>query len=567
MSSLAKQVRPLLYLTYRSTFNGIKRALTSPRRLISLLMIVGYYFLMFIRPAMRTGRLDSDFSDRFPKLDFPPLEFIDAGVFTIFAAMSLFLMLGMFTVNLVYRAADVDILFPTPISPKTVLMFRIVRDYLATLIAPLLLAIIGLKPVRLGFEFMFRDAPEHMGLTIRLLTIGWLFMSLTFVCLGYAMSLWANRTDAKADNRSRFAGWATFAGIVLIGVYLWFGFSHVVDLKGGVAVLQDPILRTIFFVGTMATEMVMAPIGPHGIWGGLFGAGGLMALSVVGIYLALRQVGWLYDMAAMRAQFHSKEKRLQRSGDMAAIVAERARQGKVKRIKQTAINRVRWTGPWAMIWREILFARRSAMGMFAMMTVMAGFFVLMPTFMPAKEREMPIGIFVLFMQAMGSFMISTSVCATGFMEVLKRVDLLKPLPFSTTKIIFYETMAKVAFPTVVVWFFSLIAMVIRPSIASYALAGIFVAPGFNLLVGGTHFASALLFPDLEDASQRQFRGLVALLAVAILGSIPVGALAGLLALGTPPPVAGLVCGAICAGFGVLASAFSAQLFAGFNPAE
>src|SRR5205807_863901 len=135
-----KPLKPLLFLTVRSTVNGVVRALTTPRRLISLIIFIGYYFFVFMRPAMVSGAPVS--APDHPMFNFPALDVIEGFVFAIFAIISFFLSFGVLNMQSGFKPADVDVLFSTPISPKLVLAFRICRDYLITLLFPFLLVLL-----------------------------------------------------------------------------------------------------------------------------------------------------------------------------------------------------------------------------------------------------------------------------------------------------------------------------------------------------------------------------------------------------------------------------------------
>src|SRR5690242_5354621 len=124
-------MRPLFFLTSRTFVNGLRRSLTSPKRLITTLVIISYYFYWFVRPFMTSsvGFGHNHMPNQGP-LEFPRLELLDSIVFIGFAGLSLILTLGLFGYRsgFGFKPADVDVLFPTPVSPRVVLMFRIVRD-------------------------------------------------------------------------------------------------------------------------------------------------------------------------------------------------------------------------------------------------------------------------------------------------------------------------------------------------------------------------------------------------------------------------------------------------------
>ena len=131
------RMRPLVFLTLRSFLNGLKRALTSGRRLVSIVMFAAYYAWLSIG---RFGGAQTDTPQHMPggnlHLAFPALSVLDGAVFGFFTAASIVLALGIFGYRGAFRPADVDVLFPTPVSPKLVLLFRIARDYLVTLLLP-----------------------------------------------------------------------------------------------------------------------------------------------------------------------------------------------------------------------------------------------------------------------------------------------------------------------------------------------------------------------------------------------------------------------------------------------
>ncbi|RYG34823.1 hypothetical protein EON81_14520, partial [bacterium] len=211
-------VRPLVFLTVRSVLNGIKRSLTSARRLIGLVFAIGYYFLVFMRPFDRSKT--GDFSKVLPKSSLPDLTTFEPFIFLGFVGMTLLLSLGILSYRGVFRPADVDVLFPTPVSPKVVLLFRIVRDYLATLLLPLVLIIIGWKGTSSGFQMLLTNYPKYGQYAIRAATGSWLLLALSWVAIGYAASLFVNRTDLSSERNRRIILALIIAPIAIFAAYL-----------------------------------------------------------------------------------------------------------------------------------------------------------------------------------------------------------------------------------------------------------------------------------------------------------------------------------------------------------
>src|SRR5438045_3141730 len=99
-------MRPLVFLTYRSFLNGIKRALTSGKRLIGLLFFISYYVWLVFRPLGGSREFES--TPMPMHLTVPPLSSLDAVVFAGFAFMSFILVMNVMGYRGGFKPADVD---------------------------------------------------------------------------------------------------------------------------------------------------------------------------------------------------------------------------------------------------------------------------------------------------------------------------------------------------------------------------------------------------------------------------------------------------------------------------
>lgn len=562
--------RPLLFLTYKTVWNGLKRAFTTPRRLITVIFAVSYYFFIFIRPALGPsgGMPMRGMPNGTPQFDFPPMQVIDALSFAIFCVMSLFLLLGVMSANTSFRPADVDVLFSTPISPKVVLTFRIVRDYLITLLVPLLLAIFGLRPARMGWEAVFRNMPnpEYSSLVLRFMIISWLLMSLCWVMMSYAVSMWLNRNDAGSDRRRKIFGISMAAVVVAISSYLALRFNAVHSPADAMAIAQTPGLRVIFFTATFATQMTLAPFSASGPLSALAGASGLLAVVGLAYWMALRQVGWMYDQAAVRAASVRNAVELQRSGDMAGLMAMRAREGKFKGVRLPFISRLKMRSWRALIWKELVLQPRTTLGLFVMFTLM-GIMMSLVGVLPDKRRSLEGGYLFLGMQGMVVFMITMALAQTGFVEVLRRVDLQKPLPFRSWVTVASEIGSKALLSMSAALAGSLVTLVVKVSLWPFILASLVGMPGFAFLLSACVFLVTMLFPDVDDPSQRGIRGIMTMLSIAVCCLFPALAVIGLFALGAAPALATAAGGIIAIAIGLGLAVASAQLYENFNPSE
>ncbi|AIE86434.1 putative ABC exporter domain-containing protein [Fimbriimonas ginsengisoli] len=561
-------MKPLLFLTVRSFVNGIRRAVSSPQRLIGLLVFFGYYFMTFFQTlSPDSRRIPGGFAQPQAMLEFRP-DVVQGVVFGILAFLSLLLLSSSFNPRGGFRASDVDVLFATPVNPRTVLVFRIVRDYLITLLIPLFLAILASRRALAGYDRIFRHFPQEGALAGRLFSISYLLMALCWVCIGYALSLFINRSDEASDRNKKIINVTlTVVVVAVLGYIAWYvrldpSWDTALELS------RSPFLRAVFFTATAATAVVMAPF-HNSVWEGLAGTAAMLAIILFSLRTAMTQVDYLYDQAAAKGFASTDMRRMQRSGDTYAIVAEQARQGKVKggRIARV-IGRWRFRGSAALLWKELLLQARGAMWQYVIFTPMVLSISLMPLWAMSKRGNVHNegGMLMAFL-AIGVLSLTISNSTSGFMELLRRVDFQKPLPFSPAATVFAEVVGKTVPTFVISTITGVGATIIDYRIWAYSLAAILMATTLALTWAAVSLLVILLFPDVDDAAQRGFRGMLLLIGCVLTALVPVGMAIGLFVLKLFPLVTAIPFVAVCLAISFGISAIAGGLYGSFNPSE
>ena len=561
-------MKPLWFLTYKTFLNGVKRALSSPRRLIGLLFFAGYYFMFFIRPAMGPTRSVSIPDRMRGAIEFPPMQIIEAVCFGILALLSLFMMLGVMSQQAGFKPADVDVLFATPVKPRIVLLFRMARDYLFTLLLPFIVVLLGLRPAKMGWESLVRNLPNnaYADLALKALILSWLLMAMSWVGINYAVSLFINRSDKASTRNKRILGWSIAIVVLSTIGYITYSSYGMTSVRGILELTQSPWLRSVFFTATFATQLTLAPL--YGdVWGAALGGGALLCLIIGSLWVALSQADWMYDQAAVKGFDSMNVRNAHRRGDMMGAMAEMARRGKIKAGRRTWVHRLKMNGPWALLWKEFFLQTRGMIGLLLMLGLMGLAFCLMPAFAPTRDNEMTAGGFFFLMQAVSLFMMTLAISQTGFVEVLKKVDLQKPLPFSPPVIVFFEIVSKSLLGIAVAVSGAIAAVIVNPSLLPYAFAALIYSPALSVLLSSSVFLVTITFPDIDDPTQRQFRGIMMMLALVILGLPPTAAFLALWAFGVAPWIAALAGAAVCLGMSALSCFVSGRLYESFNPSE
>lgn len=555
-------MRPLVYLTVRTILNGMRRAFSSARRLISLIFFLIYYFWIFVRP---NARMDSQFSGGSLPFTMPSATVVEAFVFTGFAALTLLMMLGINTPRGQFRPADVDVLFPTPVSPKLVLVFRIIREYLFTLIFPFLMILFALRPTQAGIGILFSKDPSTAPYVFRSASLAWILLSLFWVCASYAVSLYVNRSDVNSGRNGKIFNWSL--GIVVLGTlaYMFILLRGMQSADDFISVMHSPVLRSVFFSATLASGAVMGPIsGSLGSMALYLGA--LVGLIALALVFAMRQVGWLYDQAASRGFDVQTRQTLARQGDMIGIMAERARSGKLKAGRDRWLHRIRTRGVGGIVWKELITGLRGSSISFYIVALVTIWLHVGPPLFIGKPGKLTGEVPYLIFSGMAVMIFSMSLAQMGFLEVLKRVDLQKPLPFSPTATLAAELGAKVLQVSVFNWFGALIAMAVRPELWQACLAAIILTPFGCAVISGAVLLMTVLFPDYDDPTQRGFRGLMTMLALLTAGGPCLGIFV-LVRNFAPTLVAALVTAAVAAGVASALLLFAGRFYADFNPSD
>lgn len=561
-------MKALWYLSFRSFVNAVNRALGSPRRILGLLFFFAYLFFFLVRPWLVGRPAEPDRPVPVGPVELPALELIENFVFVGFAGLTVLLIMNAVTQRLTFKQADVDVLFPTPISPKVVLLFRMLRDYVWTLILPLFAVLLTLGQARAESNVLFPGfpRPEGLGLMIRLGFISWLLMSLGWVTLTYALSLSVSRSDLTADRNRRILVWTVVTALAAGAVWVVLRLQQVETSVLVTEIARSPIVRIVFFTASFSTMLTMAPVFDSGL-AGLFGFVGLVGTVVAGFVLAVRQSDWMYDQAAVRGHASSTIRDLQQRGDMMGVLAEMARQGRVKSGRERWIHRVRVQGALALLWKEALLQTRGLWGLWLLLLLFATVMAVIPALVPSENIDRGVVALFYFLQAMAAFMTVTSVGQMGYIEMLRRVDLQKPLPFRPPMILFYEVLSKSLLSLIACWLGCTVAIVIKPALWSHALAAMVAVPPFAVLLSATLCLITVMFPDVDDPGQRQFRGFVTLIALGVLALPSVGAFAGLMMTGLFPVVVALVSGVLSLALALGIAAWAGQLYAGYNPSE
>ena len=332
-------MRALLYLTWRSFVNNVKRALKKPITLILIILLGVYavYVLFMVGKLVTELRFDS--ADGLIAL---------VSVWTIYIFLSDFLAYSS-RKGVIFRQAHPHFVFPAPISPKLILIHSAWMNYLTSVVVSLLFVLAGVT--------VFSVEPWRMALFFFVGCILELLLEVSVMVFMYT-----NETLPERFMKGLSLGIKIFLGAMTLFLVLYFrreGFS----LATVSAFFDWPGLQMIPVVGWNIAAYRLILTGPTTL---NMVCTALYACTVAAAFLTARHMrceGAYYEDAAKFADDYAEMKRKQSSGEMVTGIGEKKR--KFRRIS----GDYRASGAKAVFYRQLLEYKKERWFIFTKATV------------------------------------------------------------------------------------------------------------------------------------------------------------------------------------------------------
>jgi|GEM_PF-4850285 len=548
------------FLWINSFKNGIRRALTSPKRLITLIFFSLYLIFAIIRPFFyaasqgRAANIESKIH-----ITSSEIEAVVFGFYLIIGTISLML-IGSY--NRTLKSADIEMLFPTPVPVKVVMTARVIRDFVATFTFQIFFA----------FVFLVVSASmPHQSVLVRVgarLIVGWILVNLTFTSWGYVYNLTVLRDAPKSIHWEKVADYTRISYVILIVAVIALKIFSDSSLQGFVDLGHDPWLELMMFPAYFSYLFVASPVLGYAF--GIIGLVAVIGLIAAGFFVAYQNSGWLYDIASSRGSKQLKRQTSLRSGDYSGLIRDRIIQKNIKYKSNKRLMSWRVQGIGSLIWRELVLApRQMRAAKFLVLLVAVGYGIFPVLIFGNHDQYVStevLGAFLLFTQGIGVFM-SVAVQQISLSIFLKQTDLLKPLPFSSSMLVLAELLSRSWIPSIASPISSIIIMIMRPTLAPIVIGFIFYMPSLAVLLLSALMIAVLIFPDVGDATQRAFRGYTWMLGTALV-SLPGAGLMVLIYLAVHMALLGGIVGAIVnSGISALLIVYAGKLFQAASPSD
>ena len=562
-------MRPLTFLVWRYVVNSIRRTISNPARAFVALVLLGWVgavfapsFGMFFHGTTKAG-------------SGPTLSVSAArNLLTVFM-MPFFI--GAFTLMLsnsrVFREPESSFVFPSPLPRKFVFFFfLILRGFIVAILLLVVFVLYSgaaLKPV---VKSLFGEDLKASPWTVLLFPFLYLLAQLT---VGFIGTYCALRIHSKPGWRRgfRLVLW-TCGAVVLIafGELFWKNLGLIG--RGPAAfhlTMQEPLIVFLLFPFRSIADVAMIVSTGWTVRAelGLLFWASLFPLSIA---LLFSQSSLMYDFAAHVAERSMLLRERMRNPvlNFKDWTEQRQRKGKSTGTAVWLVGSWQPHGVWALLWRNaITFWRQSSYGIMLLsgllVAIFAGIGVAQHTGLMAVKVKATLGLF-----ASGQTLItvlSTVFALLGLRDLLRRLDIEKPLPFPPRQLVLVEILHIVLLNAV--WTFMLAACAIYffPAYWGTALVFSVVSVSFLLPVSVGMFLLVLINPNQHDPVQQMLVGILQL-PVAAICCAPGGIVLGLsVAFGLATGLAGagtLVANAV-ATYGLVELA--GRKYEGLNPVE
>ena len=451
----------LAYLLVRTTRNRIVKQVSrvrNPRYALALLFGVGYFYLVFLRPGSSSAGTGGTAPTAMHAAFVSTMLFLTVTVTWLFNRTS-----G----ALAFHPAEVQFLFPAPLSRGQLLGYRMVRSQLVLLLNALIWSVV-LRRFGLSLPAPFRFA-----------TAWAVFSVLSLHQLGAALVM----VPATLGPR-QLAAWAVKAlavlavATVVVGLIPVFNALHGLEMAAalemvGRAVASPPISWVL-----SPFQLLVAPIMTQssGAW--------LLAFAVV-LTIVVLHVGWIL---AMRVEF--TDVAVSASAKRAArIAAMRAARGGDPVAPKAGKAARHWLplaplGPpaIAIAWKNTIALFRGGGVRTVVMVVLVGFLIVMSRSMGSGARpESGVAAMPFLMLVLMTLMMGPRLLRNDLRQDMLRLATLKTYPLKGSVLVAAEMVS----PTLVLTGFQLLMLLIGYATipdAKQAVGGVGVTPALILVL-------------------------------------------------------------------------------------
>jgi hypothetical protein len=398
--------------------------------------------------------------------------------------------------TLVFSLSEIDFLFPSPLARKTLLLNRMIANYVKLAFLYLGFTAFVLFFFSSLYEFSFWPRIFFLWSAVLLTTI---FAS----NLADAISLVSSHFSEFRRSRNRRIVRILFISLlgILLGYTCWYTRQGVPLLEAAIKVLNSSAIRILMYPAAMASDVAVAWRLTAEIGVKTLILAALCLITTLGV-LSVEAHFYESSEAAAREKWESVQK----------IKSQKVM------VSESFIKKMRKIQPFgrgstALIWKNLVGLLRDIKNLMPTVLMAVLLFVIMAT----REGEFNFFRAVFFFVML--VFIATGYIRWDFREDLRRIEIIKLVPDSNFKITLSEIAVPVLFSTFISYIFLAISFPLIPDTGQKALQiGFTLAaiPVFSVIIAAILNLSVLYYPP--QTNNQVIPGILSLIFIgAVLG--------------------------------------------------
>ena len=358
-------MKALLYLSYRQLINSIINIASSPKRLVPAILIVVGVFMVIVMNLVASNPAYTAY--RRTVMPLSP-EVVWALVFALLSLVMARIVLSAFSEGrLVYTPSQIDFLFPSPISHRSVLAVKLLSDCTSYAIVAGFIFIFGAPSIYRSF-----GSPPYPSILV-----SWLAAMLLLIAtmnMTHALNLVTSagiRRLAIVRGIVKLALLLIVAGVAITAAIY---FARTGDVLASlISALQSGFAKTVLVPITWCTNLIVGPIVQES-----YGSSGRqllwLALLTAGSYvIVLARAESSYEPSLAISARMARVNAARRSGDWGAVILE-IRRGKGKETGCVTPIPPFGIGAWALLWKMLVTqirTRRWSLALIVLLPIIA----------------------------------------------------------------------------------------------------------------------------------------------------------------------------------------------------
>lgn len=328
------------YLYKRTMVNRVRMALRRPVTYVYIALVLFYIFILPVSLRMFAAQLKGDSPE---------------GMVTVLTVVAFWMIPGNLIAyakrkGLMYRNSDVHFLFPSPVSPKRVLLYAHLKALVAQVLMNVFAAVcggvvFGVSLWRLAVYFFFSLAVENL-------------LEGSIMLLLYGSERLGERQRAMVVK----AAYGLLAVLAAMGVY-WY-FQEGLSLQAVASFLHSDMVQMVPVVGWYIGVLHLLFMGPTTVNLAATAAYGVLLVAAVAAAWRMKCTGAFYEDAMKFAEDYEEVVKSRRQGDTQRRLGKKQKFGKAH---------VVWKGQGAraLFYRQLLEYKKSKYFIFDISTFMA----------------------------------------------------------------------------------------------------------------------------------------------------------------------------------------------------